>query len=262
VKKYRLALLGGGYLNGIVAEAVKNGLLPNYELVAVMGRTIRTEGFAQKYNCKPCYSIEELLAEKPDFTSEAAGGEALGKYAEEILAGGSNLLVISMGAFADAQLYKRVEETAAANSRKVYICSGAVGGFDVMQTAALMSPIKVSITSLRSPMAISYSPVTFDGILDIEEPTKVYQGTTKEAIAVFPHGVNVAVATALASAGPENTNIDIYAVPGGFQGDEFQIKLQGEEVATDLRIYSRTCAIAGWSIVSKLKNIASSIEFF
>ena len=72
------------------------------------------------------------------------------------------------------------------------------------------------------------------------------------------------LATALASAGPENTNIDIYAVPGGFQGDEFQIKLHGEEVATDLRIYSRTrtCAIAGWSIVSKLKNIASPIEFF
>jgi aspartate dehydrogenase len=262
MKKFRLALIGGGYLNGIVAKAVKDGILPEYELVAVLGRSSRTEAFAKEYGCKACYTIEELLAEKPDYTSEAAGGNAIRSYGKDVLRGGSNLIIISAGAFADEELYNQIQEEAKLNNRKVYISSGAVGGFDVLRTASLMSPIKVSITSLRSPMAIYYSPVSFEGILEIEKPTEVYRGTTKEAIALFPHGVNVAVATALASAGPENTHIDIHAVPGGFRGDEFQIRLEGEEVATDLRIYSRTCAIAGWSIVATLKNIASPIEFF
>ena len=263
MKKHKLALLGGGYLNSIVARAVRDGLLPEYELVGVFGRqSARTEAFAQEFGCKLCHTIEELMAEKPDYTVEAASGDALRYYAETVVAAGSNLIVISMGAFADTELYERVKEIARANNCKVYIPSGAVGGFDVLRTAALMSPIKVSMTSLRSAASLYYSPFNFDGILDITEPTRVFNGSTKDAIKLLPHGVNVSVATALASAGPEDTEIDIIAMPEGFHGDEFQIRLQGEEVATDLRIYSRNCNIAGWSLVATLQNIASPVEFF
>ena len=38
MKKLKLALLGCGKLNEIVANALEEGLLPEYELVAVLGR--------------------------------------------------------------------------------------------------------------------------------------------------------------------------------------------------------------------------------
>ena len=77
---------------------------------------------------------------------------------------------------------------------------------------------------------------------------------------MLPFHFNEAVATALASAGPEETILNIDAVPG-FRGDQYKIEIQGEEVATDLNIYSRTCNIAGWSVVAVLQNVVSPIVF-
>ena len=99
-----------------------------------------------------------------------------------------------------------------------------------------------------------------EGLLDITEPEQVFSASTKQAIEMLPFHFNVAVATALASAGPENTTLNIDAVPG-FRGDEYKIELRGEEVWTDLNIYSRTSAIAGWSVVAALQNAVSPIVF-
>ena len=261
MKKLRLAMIGAGFLNGIVAQALKDGFLPEYELVAVLDAKDKAEAFAKEFGGKACDTIEALLAEKPDYTSEAASVAAVRSYAEAVLAGGSNLVVLSIGAFADAPFYQQVQKVAAENARKVYLPSGAVGGFDVLRTASLMSPITASITSLKSPEAVYYSALTFDGVLDITEPKEIFRGTTKEAIAILPTHVNVAVATALASAGPENTAMDIHVLPE-FKGDEFHIKVKGEEVYAELKIYSRTCRIAAWSVVAALQNIVSPIEFF
>jgi aspartate dehydrogenase len=261
MKKLKLELIGGGFINEIIAKALKDGLLPEYELVAVLDKKERADIFAKKFNCKAYDTIEELLAEKPDYTAEAASVGAVRSYAEKILNGGSHLVVLSIGAFADAEFYQQVKNAAAANSRKVYIASGAVGGFDVLRTASLMSPITASFTSLKSPAAVSHTALTFDGILDISEQKEIFRGTAKEAIAVLPTHVNVAVATALASAGTDKTEVDIQIAPS-FQGDKHRIQIAGDEVKADLKIYSRTSAIAAWSVVATLQNIVSPIEFF
>lgn len=261
MKKVKLALLGCGYLNEIVATALTNNYLPEYELVGVLGRNSeRTAAFAERHNCVACSTIQELLALEPDFTAEAASPQALRDYAEDILRGGSNLVVLTIGAFADADFYARVKACAAEQGRKVYIASGAVGGFDVLRTAALMSPITVTMTSKKAPQSLYYTPMYREGLLDITEPEQVFSASTKQAIEMLPFHFNVAVATALASAGPENTTLNINAVPG-FRGDEYKIELRGEEVWTDLNIYSRTSAIAGWSVVAALQNAVSPIVF-
>lgn len=262
MKKHRLALIGYGYLNRIVANAVKDGFLPEYELVAVLDNNDeRTTLFANTFGCKPCYSIEELLAQKPNYTAEAASVNAVRSYSLDVLSGGSNLIVLSIGAFVDADFFSQVKDAAAANGRKVYLPSGAVGGFDVLRTVSLMSPITASITSLKSPEAIAHTALNFDGILDITEPVEIFRGKTTEAIAVLPTHVNVSIATGLASAGPDNTDIDIHVLPG-YVGDEFNIVVEGDDVRADLKIFSRNHDIAAWSIVATLQNIVSPVEFF
>ena len=218
MKKYKLALIGCGYLNEIVANALNAGMLPEYELIAVLGRDYdRARDFADRHGCKACADIEELVALQADFTAEAASVKAVQEYGETVLQGGSNLVVLSIGAFADRDFYERVKNTAAANERRVYIASGAVA-------------------------------------------QSVFHGTTKEGIALLPTKVNVAIATALASAGPEQTTMNISAVPG-FKGDKYKIEIQGEEVSAELNIYSRTSAIAAWSVVRVLQNAVSPIVF-
>ena len=262
MQKLRLALIGAGYLNEIVANAVKEGLLPEYELVAVFERDLeRREAFVAKFGGKACDSIAELLAERPDYTAEAASVNAVREHAQTILEGGSHLVLLSIGALADADFYDKIKAVGKANNRKIYLPCGAVGGFDVLRTASLMDEAKVSITALTSPRAISHTSLTFDGILDVTEPTEVFRGTTKEAIERLPARVNVAIATALASVGPENTEMDIHILPG-FQGDEYHVRLDSPEVKTEMKLYSRTAAVAGWSVVAALQNIVSPIEIF
>lgn len=259
--KLKLALIGCGYLNEIVANALRDGYLPEFELVAVLGRNYgHTKAFAERHGCKACADINELMAMKPDFTAEAASVQAVQDYCATILNGGSNFVVLSIGAFADREFYERIKNTAAKNKCRVYIASGAVGGFDVLRTAALMSPITAAISSQKAPASLKNTPLFTDELMDITAPQQVFSGTTKEAIAILPTKVNVAIATALASAGPENTTMNIQAVPG-FQGDEYKIEIQGEEVRTELNIYSRTSAIAAWSVIEVLQNAVAPIVF-
>lgn len=261
MKKQKLALLGCGYLNEIVATALKDGLLPEYELVGAFARNPDTaNGFAARHNCAACTSIEQLMALEPDYVAEAASVQAIRDYTETILTGGANLVVLSIGAFADEDFYEHTKQVAAKAGRRVHIASGAVGGFDVLRTAALMSPITATITSKKMPASLFYSPLFTPELLNLEKRTPVFHGTTKEAIAILPTHMNVAVATALASAGPQNTLLNIDAVPG-FQGDEYKIEIKGEEVQTELNIYSRTSKIAAWSVVAVLQNAVSPIVF-
>lgn len=261
--KKKLALIGCGYLSKTIARAVKEGALPEYELIAVLGRNpIRTKQFADYFNCTPCTDINTFMALKPDFVAEAASAESVKDYSEKILESGSHLIVLSTAAFADVALYQRAINVASQNNTKIYIAGGAIGGFNLLQTASFMSrtPIDVTITSKKSPGFIARTPFYKEGLMNITEPERVFTGTAKRIIDVFPYVFNVIYATSLASAGPEATKFNIDAVPN-FTGDEYRVEVKGEQVALDLTIKSGDYAVAAWSVVSILNNAASPIVF-
>lgn len=71
--KLKLGILGNGYLADIIVEAGLKGMLDEYELVGVLGRTReKTELLAKKGGCQACGTIDELLALSPDYVAEAA----------------------------------------------------------------------------------------------------------------------------------------------------------------------------------------------
>ncbi len=86
-------------------------------------------------------------------------------------------------------------------------------------------------------------------------------GVSKKTLyALFPSKINVAVATALATAGADKTGVTVCSVPG-FKGDDHRIEVVGDEVRVVVDIYSKTSAIAGWSVVALLRNLVSPIVF-
>jgi len=261
--KKKLALIGCGYLSQTIAKAVKEGKLPDYELVAVLGRNpMRTRQFADYFDCKPCANIDALMSLKPEFIAEAASAESVIDYTERILSGGAHFIVLSTAAFADVELYQKAIKIASENNTKLYIAGGATGGFNLLQTASLMSstPIDVTITSKKSPAFIARTPFYKEGLMETTQPERVFTGTAKKIIDEFPYVFNVIQATALASAGPEKTKFNIDAVPN-FTGDDYRIEVKGDQVALDLTIKSGDYAIAAWSVVAILKNAASPVVF-
>ena len=67
------------------------------------------------------------------------------------------------------------------------------------------------IETRKGPASLQGTPL-FAEQLDAQE-TEVFAGSAKDAIALLPTKVNVAVAASLATTGPENTQVHITSVP-------------------------------------------------
>ena len=226
--KTKFGIVGCGFLGGIVANAWKNGLLPDYELVGVTSRTrASAEKTAETVGCAVCDDVDALLALEPEYIVETASVE-----------GGA----------------------------KVHLASGAIGGFDVLQTVTLMAEAQklaetAGIETHTGAKGFRNTPVWADHLLTDTEKTTVFTGNAKQAIATFPRRVNVAVATSLATTGPEITGVTMHSVPG-WVGDDHCITAEIEGVKAVVDICSSTSAIAGWSVVALLRNLSSPVCFY
>ena len=262
----RLGIVGCGFLGTIIADAWKQGLLEGYELVGVTSRTWEsTEKAAKKAGVKACRDLEELLTLKPDYVAEAASVKTVKEIAEKVLRAGSDLVVLSIGAFAEEEFYQQVIRAAKETGHKVHIASGAIGGFDVLRTMHVMSlaghgEMKAGIQNTTCPEALERNPVFRERMERGSREGDLFEGSAKEAIELLPSRVNVAVATSLATAGPANTRSKITSKTG-IVGDFQHIRAEIEGVKADLDIYSSTSAIAGWSVVALLRNLHSPIMF-
>lgn len=260
----KLVIAGCGRLGSIVADAVAAGLLPEYELVGLLSRTkARADELAGRLaakgiDCRVCGDLTELLALNPDILVEAASPAAMRALALPTLEAGCSIVTLSIGAFADDAFYAETARTAAAHGTRVYLASGATGGFDVLRTAALMGGATAEFFNEKGPNALKGTPV-YDEALQHEQRT-VFTGTAAEAIAQFPTKVNVTVAAARASVGPSAMRVTMRSTPG-FTGDTQRVEIRNEQVRAVVDVYSATSEIAAWSVVAVLRNIVSPIVF-
>lgn len=260
----KLVIVGCGYLADIVADAIIAGLLPQYDFVGVYSRTAaKADRLAAKMiqagrECKACVSLDDLLALNPDILVEAASPVAMRELALPVLKNGTSIVTLSIGAFADTAFYEEVKKTATDNGSRVYIASGATGGFDVLRTATIMGNASVKFQNTKGVRALRNSPFYSP---DMESANKeIFSGTAREAIESFPTGLNVAVAASLATIGPEKVQVSMESSPD-FVGDIQRVEIQNDQVHAVVNVYSATSQIAGWSVVSTLQNVVSPIVF-
>ncbi len=196
-----VALLGCGNLGRMVAKGVVGGLAGRYRLAAVYDvNPAAADALSAECGCDSCHSLDELLARRPDYVVEATGPAGLTGSAVPVLRAGSDLVILSVGAFADADFYNEVRSVAEQSGRKVYVVSGAIGGFDVMQAATLIGNLTASIANVKGPQALEGAPI-LEGRTLPDDKVTVFSGNAKAAIEAFPHNVNVAVALAVATVG-------------------------------------------------------------
>ena len=266
MKTYTFGIAGCGKLAHIVVEALLKDLLPNYKLIGTYSRTFekaldiahKVNTSKRDYSCSPCHSFGELLQLKPDYIVETASPAAFREFALPTLKNGSSIVTLSIGALAVADFYEKVKQTALENNTRVHLASGAIGGFDLMRTVALMEQATVTFRTEKGPNSLKNTEVYEDNLQT--EKREVFKGDARQAIALFPTRVNVAVAAALASVGPENLKVSINSTPG-FVGDDHRIEIKSEQIHAVVDVYSRTAEIAGWSVVNTLRNIVSPIVF-
>ena len=108
MEEKRLAVVGCGFLGGIVAQAYAAGLLEGYRLVGAYSRAgEKTAAVAEKTGCRACASLEELLSLEPDYVVETASVQMVKDMALPVLSHKADLVLVSIGALADASFRTR-----------------------------------------------------------------------------------------------------------------------------------------------------------
>lgn len=268
MSKKKVAIIGTGTIGKTIAKELKNRLDENYELVGLMKRTTKQiDELTARFDTKVVTNFSDLLQLTPDFIIEAASVNIVREYGEEILAHGIHFIPLSVGALADPYFYENLQKTAQVNEAVLYIPSGAIGGFDLMRKMTLADAPEVEINTYKSPASLSDAAFLKDQSLVMNEKEVVFDGSAEEAIKGFPQNINVAVATGLATIGPENVRTIIHSIPE-LEANIHEITVRNKEGTANIRFAAqpssnmRTSSITPWSVISLLKNIADPVRFF
>ncbi len=95
----KIAILGCGQLGSIVADAIASGLLPGYTLCAAMSQKLPdAEALCAKAGGAACVTLDEVLAQKPDYVVETAAVQVAKESCLPVLEAGLGFIPISIGA--------------------------------------------------------------------------------------------------------------------------------------------------------------------
>lgn len=268
-----VGLLGFGTIGREVAGAIAAERI-DARLVAVRDHhPVETETALEELfedDTPPVVSSLNDLTTEADLVVEAAGGAAVDEAAEEVLDAGCDLLVMSVGGFADQGLFDRVMDAARRNDATVHVPSGAIAGLDAVKTAAVTDDLEtVSLTTTKPPEGLAGAPYVSEheiALDEIDQPTTVFEGSAREAAPAFPSNINVAMALALAGIGPDRTEVRIVADPD--EGNNVHhIEAAGRvgEIETTVRNVPspsnpKTSYLAAVSAIETLRGMTSTLK--
>jgi aspartate dehydrogenase len=258
----KVALLGAGGINGLVAQASLEGKLPEIEVVAVAGSTADSSSARALADRLDAAAVapEHLANVGCNWVLEAAGGAAVRAHIPRLWRQNINTIVMSVGALVDEDVYATYLEARSAGVA-VLLPSGGIAGLDGVRALAAGGGLRsVSITTTKAPSGLRGAPYLVEGGIDLpdDEAITVFDGSAREAVAGFPANVNVAIALSLAGLGPDATRVVIRSDPQAKRTLQ-SISAEGDAASLDIQVASRpspinprTSYLAGASAVAAL----------
>lgn len=218
-QELRVGLIGVGSIGRFLLDSIQKGLAGRARVVVISGLVETDEQLAElakKYGCAYTRNLKTLAEFGPEVVIEAAAQEVVRQWAIPVLEQGLDLLVMSVGALADAAFYAEVGAAVKRTRRRLYVPSGAVGGLDILRTAGIDRLDEVRLVTSKPPRALAGAPFFQTHPLDLEAITErqvIFSGTAAEAVKLFPQNVNVAAVLSLGGLGAERTMVEVVADP-------------------------------------------------
>lgn len=254
----KIGIIGTGNITQYILDAVKT-VQPSAEVVALFGRN-RDVGprLAQEYHTEFHTDFTQFLASPAELIVEAATIGVAKEHMADVLESGQDIILSSIGVFADEHYLQEMKQLAKNNGRHIYLPSGAIGGLDLLQSANSIGGLhEVSITTRKSYASLGLE-------LKYEEEC-LFDGSARDAIEKFPKNVNVALLLSLAGLGADQTRVKVIADPH-VQKNTHTINAHGVFGEMDLKIENepmpnnpKTSYLAALSILSVLRNKGNSV---
>lgn len=264
----KIGLVGCGAIGAEIARALDRGTI-NATLVAVCDHNPDTaSALIERMEHKPVKACLEELVGLADIVVEAASQKAVPAVARAALGRGKSLMIMSVGALADRELFAEVKRLAADKGARVYLPSGAIAGLDGLKSASLGGIRSITLTTTKNPRGLQGAPYILKKGIDLSAlagPTLIFEGSALDAVKAFPANVNVA-ATLFLAAGQGKVQVKVVADPG-IEINRHEIQVEGEFGRISTRVENipsptnpKTSYLAALSAIATLRSIVEPIK--
>lgn len=207
-----------------------------------------------------CSSLAQARV-RPDLLVECAGHQAIVEHVLPALQSGVACVVASVGALSHPGLAEQLSDAAQLGGTQVELLSGAIGAIDALAAARHGGLERVEYTGRKPPLAWTGTPASerFE-LASLTRETVIFQGTAREAAALYPKNANVAATVAMAGLGFEKTQVLLLADPavsdnvhqvlavGAF--GQFELCMRGKPLAGN----PKTSSLTAYSVVRAICN--------
>ena len=209
----RVAIAGLGAIGTSVAKAIDAGI-DGLVLSAVSAQSIeKHHGWLSELKSAPVALPVEQLADAADIVIECAPSKLVRSIVAPAVSRGKTAIVLSAGALLEnADLI----ELARKHGGQIVVPTGALIGLDAVTAASVGTIHSVRMSTRKPPRGLAGAPYVIDHGIDLDgitAPSKIFEGTAREAAKGFPANINVAAALSLAGVGPDRTMVEIWADP-------------------------------------------------
>jgi len=213
----KIGIVGCGTIGTGICKAIDDGLIET-EVYAIYDRNAENVErlLTSLVNLQPAVMEIEEMVKHIDLLVECASQGAVYEVVPAALHAGCDVMIMSVGAFADEKLFKTIYNIAKEMDCKIYLPSGAIAGLDGLKSAASEQIYSVTLTTQKPPAGLAGAPFVIQNNIDLEDiksRTVIFEGKASEAVKGFPANVNVAATLSLAGIGFEKTKVRIVANP-------------------------------------------------
>jgi len=262
----RIALIGFGAIGQYVEGALRDD--PGCQVSAVIVRPARVKEVAAQVGADiEVTDAVGKLGVTPDLIVEVAGHGGLQDHGCAALQAGYRLLVVSVGALADAALRNALNAAAEQGGGVALIAPGAVGGIDALAGARQGGLDRVTYVSRKPPAAWKGTPG--EALCDLDsltEPFVLFEGPADVAAQTYPKNANVAATVALAGVGFDRTAVQVIADPAA-PGNVHEIEAVGAFGRMMVRLEGKplpenpkTSSLTAYSVLRAIRNEAAHMQ--
>lgn len=259
-RRLRLCFVGWG----AIAQRAGSILLerdPNrIEIAAVAVQNVDRPRHALPDGAKLLSSADELAGLDLDLVIEAAGRPCVAQWAEAAIRSGADFLISSTSAFCDEALLHDLRALAEDTGRKIFIPPGALGGMDALGAASLTQLSKVEHSVIKPPAA--WRSTAAEDLIDLDSLTRAetfFSGSARDAADKFPKNANVAIISAMAGIGLDQTRVVLIADPAATRNSH-HIVAEGAFGRMEVQIENAALAANPKSSEMTALNLVRAIE--
>ncbi len=266
----RIGLIGCGTIGTSICMAIDEGSI-EAELFAIYDRNMddAEKLISTLERSAPVVMEPSEMIKKIDLLVECASQQAVYEIVPAALLSKCDVMVMSVGAFADENLYNTIKGLARDNNCRIYLPSGAIVGLDGLRSASSEEVYSVTLTTQKPPAGLAGAPYIIKNDIDLDRikgKKVLFEGPAIEAVKEFPANVNVAATLSIAGIGFEKTNVRIVANPA-LTRNVHEIYVEGAFGEFTTRVENvpspdnpKTSYLASLSAIATLKKISDPFQ--